>query len=132
MSRPGSVPTCADPLADSLSQCLAFLCLPDIDVIHCDLKPENILLRVSNRSAIKVIDFGSSCKRTEQMFVYIQSRFYRSPEVIMGLPYSQAIDMWSLGCILVELHVGTPLFSGEDEHDQMIRFVSLLGMPTCR
>ena len=100
-----------------------------MDVIHCDLKPENILLRVSNRSALKVIDFGSSCSRTKQMYVYIQSRFYRSPEVILGLPYSQAIDMWSLGCILVELHVGTPLFAGEDEHDQMIRFAALKGRP---
>jgi len=115
-----------------LAQTLAFLSLPDVDVIHCDLKPENILLRVSNRSALKVIDFGSSCARTKQMYVYIQSRFYRSPEVILGLPYSQAIDMWSLGCILVELHVGTPLFAGEDEHDQMIRFSALKGRPpTC-
>ncbi len=112
-----------------VAQTLAFLSLPDVDVIHCDLKPENILLRVSNRSALKVIDFGSSCHRTKQMYVYIQSRFYRSPEVILGLPYSQAIDMWSLGCILVELHVGTPLFAGEDEHDQMLRFVALKGRP---
>ena len=115
--------------ARQLLKTLAFLSLPDVDIVHCDLKPENILLRVSNRSALKVIDFGSSCRRTEPMYVYIQSRFYRSPEVILGLPYAQAIDMWSLGCILVELHVGTPLFAGEDEHDQLIRFVALKGMP---
>jgi serine/threonine protein kinase len=53
------------------------------------VQPENILFRQPNRSAIKVIDFGSSCKAKEQMYVYIQSRFYRSPEIILGLPYSQ-------------------------------------------
>ena len=112
-----------------MSQTLAFMSLPDVDVVHCDLKPENILFRVPNRSAVKVVDFGSSCKRTEQMYVYIQSRFYRSPEVILGLPYEQSIDMWSLGCILFELHVGLPLFPGRDEMDQMHRFVKLKGLP---
>ena len=50
-----------------------------------------------------------------QMFHYIQSRFYRSPEVLLGIPYDLSIDMWSLGCILVEMHTGEPLFSGKDE-----------------
>ena len=49
------------------------------------------------------------------MFQYIQSRFYRSPEVLLGIPYDLAIDVWSLGCILVEMHTGEPLFSGKDE-----------------
>ena len=98
-------------------------------MIHCDLKPENILFVQPNRSAIKVIDFGSSCRANAPMYTYIQSRFYRSPEVILGLPYNTAIDMWSLGCILVEMHTGSPLFSGRDQQDQMARFVSLLGLP---
>ncbi|KAA0164703.1 hypothetical protein FNF31_02241 [Cafeteria roenbergensis] len=115
--------------ARQILKTLAFLSLPDIDVVHCDLKPENILVRQPSRSAIKVIDFGSSCKRAKRMYSYIQSRFYRSPEVILGLPYDQAIDMWSLGCILVELHTGVPLFAGRDEMDQMHRFVSLKGLP---
>jgi serine/threonine protein kinase len=50
-----------------------------------------------------------------QIYQYIQSRFYRSPEVLLGLPYDLAIDMWSLGCILVEMHTGEPLFSGANE-----------------
>ena len=49
---------------------------------------------------LQVIDFGSSCHLTKKMFKYIQSRFYRSPEVILGLPYDCAIDMWSLVCCL--------------------------------
>lgn len=115
--------------ARQILKTLAFLSLPDIDVIHCDLKPENILFRQPTRSAIKVIDFGSSCRRDQQVYVYIQSRFYRSPEVILGLGYTQAIDMWSLGCILVEMHTGVPLFAGRDESDQMRRFVTLKGLP---
>ena len=75
----------------------------DVAVIHCDLKPENILLRHPKRSAIKVIDFGSSCRSDRRMYSYIQSRFYRSPEVMLGLPYTVAIDVWSLGCILIEM-----------------------------
>jgi len=50
-----------------------------------------------------------------QIYQYIQSRFYRSPEVLLGIPYDLAIDMWSLGCILVEMHTGEPLFSGANE-----------------
>jgi dual specificity tyrosine-phosphorylation-regulated kinase 1 len=108
---------------------LQFLARPDVDIIHCDLKPENILLRHPKRSGIKVIDFGSSCRSHKRMYSYIQSRFYRSPEVMLGLPYSVAIDMWSLGCVLVEMHTGEPLFGGVDQHDQMRRLVELLGLP---
>ena len=54
------------------------------------------------------------------MFHYIQSRFYRSPEVLLGIPYDLAIDMWSLGCILVEMHTGEPLFSGKDEVSKVL------------
>ncbi|KAI0114469.1 hypothetical protein GGR51DRAFT_546584 [Nemania sp. FL0031] len=78
-------------------------------VIHCDLKPENILLRHPLHSEIKVIDFGSSCFENEKVYTYIQSRFYRSPEVILGMTYGLPIDMWSLGCILAELYTGEQL-----------------------
>ena len=61
---------------------------------------------------VQVIDFGSSCFEGEQVYSYIQSRFYRSPEVMLGLGYGTAIDMWSLACILAELFAGYPLFPG--------------------
>ncbi|NWZ08253.1 DYR1A kinase, partial [Agelaius phoeniceus] len=64
-----------------------------------------------------------------QIYQYIQSRFYRSPEVLLGMPYDLAIDMWSLGCILVEMHTGEPLFSGANEVDQMNKIVEVLGIP---
>jgi dual specificity tyrosine-phosphorylation-regulated kinase 1 len=107
---------------------LEFLSREDVDIIHCDLKPENILLRHPKRSAIKLIDFGSSCLSTKKTYTYIQSRFYRSPEVLLGLPYSQKIDMWSLGCVLVEMHTGEPLFGGVNQLDQLNRIISVLGM----
>lgn len=98
-------------------------------VIHCDLKPENILLCEPKRSMLKVIDFGSSCMLEHRPYTYIQSRFYRAPEIILGLEYTCAIDMWSLGCILIEMHTGEPLFSGQNEREQMHHFVGALGMP---
>ena len=61
--------------------------------------------------------------------LYTLYRFYRSPEVLLGLPYNEGIDMWSLGCILVEMHTGEPLFSGVNETDQVYKIVELLGIP---
>lgn len=126
-------------------------------IVHCDLKPENILLRevgyerpelsdlhsASNggrasgsmlnfwgkRHEVEIIDFGSACKVNEKVFSYIQSRFYRSPEVILGLDYNTAIDMWSLGCILIELYTGYPLFPGENEQDQLHCIMEVCGLP---
>lgn len=63
------------------------------------------------------------------MYKYIQSRFYRSPEVLLELKYSFPIDVWSLGCILVEMHTGEPLFSGQNEFDQMYKIISVFGLP---
>ncbi|CCF42106.1 hypothetical protein CH063_02754 [Colletotrichum higginsianum] len=98
-------------------------------LIHCDLKPENILLKNLESPIIKIIDFGSACDERQTVYTYIQSRFYRSPEVLLGLPYSSAIDMWSLGCIVVELFLGLPLFPGSSEYNQVSRIVDMLGNP---
>lgn len=64
------------------------------------------------------------------VYTYIQSRFYRSPEVILGLPYSMPIDMWSFGCILAELYTGYPLFPGENEVEQLACIMEVLGLPS--
>ncbi|KAM5430527.1 dual specificity protein kinase yak1 [Microsporum canis] len=98
-------------------------------LIHCDLKPENILLKNLESPIIKIIDFGSACDERQTVYTYIQSRFYRSPEVLLGLPYSSAIDMWSLGCIVVELFLGLPLFPGSSEYNQISRITEMLGLP---
>jgi len=103
--------------------------LQEFEIIHCDLKPENILLKEPNKSGIKIIDFGSSTFMDKRVYTYIQSRFYRAPEIMLGIPYTTAIDMWSFGCIMAELYTGYPILPGESECDQMSRIIELLGVP---
>lgn len=76
---------------------------------------------------IKLIDFGSACFEGYSAHTYIQSRFYRSPEVLMGLPYDSAIDIWSLGCVAAELFLGLPILPGVHEHDQCGRIAEMIG-----
>lgn len=68
------------------------------------------MLKSLGKPGIKIIDFGNACFSTKKMFKYVQSRFYRAPEVSMELPYSTQIDMWALGCVLYELLTGEVLF----------------------
>ncbi|QLG71728.1 hypothetical protein HG535_0C00770 [Zygotorulaspora mrakii] len=110
-------------LLDSLSV------LKDSKLVHCDLKPENILLCCPDKPDLKIVDFGSSCEERRTVYTYIQSRFYRAPEVILGIPYSTSIDMWSLGCIVAELFLGIPIFPGSSEFNQLTRIVKCLGYP---
>ncbi|XP_067915827.1 dual specificity tyrosine-phosphorylation-regulated kinase 4 [Heterodontus francisci] len=113
--------------AYTLLKSLQMLCREKI--IHCDLKPENILLCPKGQGLIKVIDFGSSCFEDQKVYTYIQSRFYRSPEIILGHQYGLAIDMWSFGCILAELYTGYPLFPGENEVEQLACIMEVFGIP---
>ncbi|KAK3736225.1 hypothetical protein QZH41_019104 [Actinostola sp. cb2023] len=73
---------------------------------------------------VKVIDFGSATHVSKAVCsTYLQSRYYRAPEVIIGLPFTESIDMWSLGCVIAELFLGWPLYPGSSEYDQ-IRYIS--------
>ncbi|CAA0820121.1 yeast YAK1-related gene 1 [Striga hermonthica] len=102
--------------------------MKDAGIIHCDLKPENILLWTSVKPVgIKIIDFGSACMEDRTVYSYIQSRYYRSPEVLLGYQYTTAIDMWSFGCIVAELFLGLPLFPGASEFDLLKRMIKILG-----
>lgn len=109
-------------------QCLEALeYLHHLGIIHCDLKPENILIKSYSRCEIKVIDLGSSCFLTDNLCLYVQSRSYRAPEVILGLPYDQRIDLWSLGCILAELCSGEVLFPNDTLVMALARMIGMLG-----
>ncbi|KAG6551595.1 hypothetical protein Mapa_006672 [Marchantia paleacea] len=105
----------------------ALMVLRDACVIHCDLKPENILLQSLEAAEIKLIDFGSACTENRTVYSYIQSRYYRSPEVLLGHQYTTAIDIWSLGCVAAELFLGLPLFPGASEYDLLQRMIETLG-----
>ncbi|XP_067643665.1 homeodomain-interacting protein kinase 2 isoform X2 [Eurosta solidaginis] len=111
----------------------ALLKLKQLGLIHADLKPENIMLvdPVRQPYRVKVIDFGSASHVSKTVCnTYLQSRYYRAPEIILGLPFCEAIDMWSLGCVVAELFLGWPLYPGSSEFDQ-IRYISQTqGLPT--
>ncbi|XP_023518885.1 serine/threonine-protein kinase ppk15-like isoform X3 [Cucurbita pepo subsp. pepo] len=109
-------------------QCLEALeFLHHLGIIHCDLKPENILMKSYKRCEIKVIDLGSSCFQSDNLCLYVQSRSYRAPEVMLGLSYDPKIDLWSLGCILAELWSGEVLFPNEAVVMILARMIGLFG-----
>merc|ERR1712107_587857 len=76
---------------------------------------------------VKVIDFGSSCFIHDHLSSYVQSRSYRAPEVMLGLPYDQKIDLWSLGCILAELWTGYVLFQNDSVQSLLARILGIIG-----
>lgn len=67
--------------------------LHSLNIVHCDLKPENIMLVPSDKKNIKLVDFGSSCEAGKTVYKFVQSRFYRSLEVTLGLSYGLSIDI---------------------------------------
>ncbi|XP_064586993.1 homeodomain-interacting protein kinase 4 [Zonotrichia leucophrys gambelii] len=113
---------------------VALVKLKELSIIHADLKPENIMLVDHARYPfrIKLVDFGSAILLPEVCHVqepYIQTRFYRAPEILLGLPFCEKVDIWSLGCVMAELHLGWPLYPGNDEYDQVCYICSTLGLP---
>jgi dual specificity tyrosine-phosphorylation-regulated kinase 2/3/4 len=101
----------------------------DCGVVHCDVKPENILVADDTNLNVKVIDFGSSCFEGQQRFEYIQSRFYRAPEVVIGLPYGPPMDIWSCALVLIEMMIGRPLFPANSELELLAMITTVCGMP---
>ena len=108
----------------------ALISMKQSQIIHCDLKPENIMIKNLKNFTLKIIDFGSSCfENNNTNSFYIQSRYYRAPEILLGLQYSYPIDMWSFGCIIFELYTGFPLFNSMNQKDHMQCIMDVLGVP---
>ncbi|KAL1833161.1 hypothetical protein DCAR_0103226 [Daucus carota subsp. sativus] len=123
----------------------------DLRLIHTDLKPENILLVSSEyiklpgrkrsssdetrfrclpkSSVIKLIDFGSTAYDNHKHSSIVSTRHYRAPEVILGLGWSYPCDMWSIGCILVELCSGEALFQTHENLEHLAMMEKVLGRP---
>ncbi len=117
------------------------------DFIHTDLKPENILLSIQNENnvntnnqasqntdlitnkvLVKIADFGSAIMKKDIIRKeYIQSMYYRAPEVIIGLPLNEKVDVWSIACILIELYISTPIMPGTSSYDQLYKINTLIG-----
>ncbi|KAI4596120.1 U4/U6 small nuclear ribonucleoprotein prp4 [Pestalotiopsis sp. 9143b] len=96
-------------------------------IIHADIKPDNILVNEA-RNILKICDLGTAIDKSDaatahnEITPYLVSRFYRAPEIILGVPYDYAVDMWSIGCTLYELYTGKILFTG-DSNNQMLKTI---------
>ncbi|XP_055346249.1 stress-activated protein kinase JNK-like isoform X2 [Paramacrobiotus metropolitanus] len=99
-------------------------------IIHRDLKPSNIVVR--SDCTLKILDFGlaRSANATFMMTPYVVTRYYRAPEVILGMGYKENVDIWSVGCIFGEMIRGAVLFPGSDHIDQWNKIIEQLGTPS--
>ena len=103
--------------------------LRELNIVHADLKLDNILL-TQNRAVLKVADFGSAFKEDSPDNIptpYITSRWYRAPEVILGMTYGTPIDVWAAGTILYECFMGAVCFEGGTNNGMLHLFQRLKG-----
>ena len=97
---------------------------------HRDMKPENLLLTEDN--VVKLADFGLAREiRSRPPFTdYVSTRWYRAPELLLGsTSYNSPIDIFAMGCIIVEMYMRRPLFPGNSEIDQLMKICATLGTP---
>lgn len=101
--------------------------LKNCGVLHCDIKPDNMLVNEA-KNVLKLCDFGNAMfAGKNEITPYLVSRFYRAPEIILGLPYDHAMDIWSVGCCLFELYLGKVLFPGPSNNDMLRLHMELKG-----
>ncbi|KAF2550262.1 hypothetical protein F2Q68_00036277 [Brassica cretica] len=102
--------------------------LKNCGVLHCDIKPDNMLVN-ENKTVLKLCDFGNAMfAGKNEVTPYLVSRFYRSPEIILGLAYDHPLDIWSVGCCLYELYCGKVLFPGATNNDMLRLHMELKGL----
>jgi serine/threonine-protein kinase PRP4 len=113
--------------ASSRQLFIALKHLKNCKVLHCDIKPDNILVD-HTKKVIKVCDFGCAMlARMSEVTPYLVSRFYHAPEIMLGLPYDHALDMWSVGCCLYELYSRKVVFPGPSNNGMLRRQIELKG-----
>ncbi|XP_017841813.2 LOW QUALITY PROTEIN: serine/threonine-protein kinase PRP4 homolog [Drosophila busckii] len=106
---------------------LALKLLKKTGILHADIKPDNILVN-ENNLILKLCDFGSASAISDNDITpYLVSRFYRSPEIILGIPYDYGIDTWSAGCTIYELYTGKILFAGKSNNQMLKYFMDVKG-----
>ena len=100
--------------------------------VHRDIKPENILVNsVSSPTTVKICDLGSVKRVYDPSNPNIQTLGYRAPELIFGDPhYDKSIDIWSIGCILLELHILVPFFDAMAEDSYLLSLIASIGLPS--
>ncbi|XP_069385132.1 dual specificity tyrosine-phosphorylation-regulated kinase 4-like [Paralichthys olivaceus] len=100
-------------------------------IVHGDLKPENILIHKKNdETHSAVTDFGGSFFTIDRNKPPVYTLNYMSPELLLGKRCRMPIDMWSLGCIIAEIHLSQRLFKGKDSHSIFSSIMQLLGVPS--
>ncbi|KAL8258149.1 hypothetical protein R6Q59_030190 [Mikania micrantha] len=101
--------------------------LRNCGVLHTDIKPDNMLVN-DTKNVLKLCDFGNAMfAGKNEITPYLVSRFYRAPEIILGLTYDHPVDMWSVGCCLFELYTGKVLFPGATNNDMLRLHMELKG-----
>ncbi|KAJ6567082.1 kinase-like domain-containing protein [Mycena capillaripes] len=101
--------------------------LRKLGVMHADIKPDNILVNDA-KTMLKLCDLGSASDAADnEITPYLVSRFYRAPEIILGVPYDPALDVWSVGCTLYELYTGKILFPGRSNNQMLLHMMELKG-----